>query len=52
MHVVDVWMQHPTRRFQERPFFESLRLGDDAKQAFLSGNARRVFKLGAAGRAG
>ena len=25
MHVVDVWMQHPTRRFQEQPFFESLR---------------------------
>ena len=31
---------------------ESLGLGDDAKQAFLSGNARRVFKLGAAEHAG
>jgi hypothetical protein len=25
MHIVDVWMQHPTRRFQVQPFFESLR---------------------------
>lgn len=25
MNVVDVWMQHPTRRFLEQPFFESLR---------------------------
>lgn len=25
MRVVDVWMQHPTRRFLEQPFFESLR---------------------------
>ena len=24
-HIVDVWMQHPTRRFLEQPFFESLR---------------------------
>jgi predicted TIM-barrel fold metal-dependent hydrolase len=23
--IVDVWMQHPTRRFLEQPFFESLR---------------------------
>lgn len=23
--IVDVWMQHPTRRFQEQPIFESLR---------------------------
>jgi len=25
MPIVDVWMQHPTRRFLEQPFFESLR---------------------------
>ena len=25
MRIVDVWMQHPTRRFLEQPFFESLR---------------------------
>jgi len=25
MGIVDVWMQHPTRRFLEQPFFESLR---------------------------
>ncbi len=25
MQIVDVWMQHPTRRFLEQPFFESLR---------------------------
>jgi predicted TIM-barrel fold metal-dependent hydrolase len=25
MRIVDAWMQHPTRRFQEQPFFESLR---------------------------
>ena len=24
-HIVDVWMQHPTRRFLEQPFLESLR---------------------------
>jgi predicted TIM-barrel fold metal-dependent hydrolase len=24
MRAVDVWMQHPTRRFLEQPFFESL----------------------------
>jgi predicted TIM-barrel fold metal-dependent hydrolase len=23
--IIDVWMQHPTRRFLEQPFFESLR---------------------------
>ena len=23
--VIDVWMQHPTRRFLEQPMFESLR---------------------------
>jgi hypothetical protein len=23
--IVDVWMQHPTRRFLDQPFFESLR---------------------------
>lgn len=23
--IIDVWMQHPTRRFQEQPMFESLR---------------------------
>ena len=25
MPIIDVWMQHPTRRFLEQPFFESLR---------------------------
>jgi len=25
MRIVDAWMQHPTRRFLEQPFFESLR---------------------------
>ncbi len=25
MQIVDVWMQHPTRRFLEQPIFESLR---------------------------
>jgi predicted TIM-barrel fold metal-dependent hydrolase len=25
MRIVDVWMQHPTPRFLEQPFFESLR---------------------------
>ena len=25
MPTIDVWMQHPTRRFLEQPFFESLR---------------------------
>jgi len=25
MRIVDVWMQHPTRRLLEQPFFESLR---------------------------
>ena len=25
IRVVDVWMQHPTRRFLEQPFFDSLR---------------------------
>jgi len=25
MQIVDVWMQHPTRRFLDQPFFESLR---------------------------
>lgn len=25
MRIVDVWMQHPTRRFLEQPFLESLR---------------------------
>ena len=25
MAVIDVWMQHPTRRFQEQPIFETLR---------------------------
>lgn len=25
MQIVDAWMQHPTRRFLEQPFFESLR---------------------------
>ena len=25
MRIIDVWMQHPTRRFLERPFFASLR---------------------------
>lgn len=25
MDVIDVWMQHPTRRFLEQPFFDSLR---------------------------
>jgi len=25
MKIVDVWMQHPTRRFLDQPFFESLR---------------------------
>ncbi|MBI5503676.1 MAG: amidohydrolase [Deltaproteobacteria bacterium] len=25
MEIIDVWMQHPTRRFLEQPFFESLR---------------------------
>jgi hypothetical protein len=25
IRIVDVWMQHPTRRFLEQPFFESLR---------------------------
>ncbi len=25
IRVVDVWMQHPTKRFLEQPFFESLR---------------------------
>ncbi len=25
MRIVDVWMQHPTRRFLEQPFFESIR---------------------------
>jgi len=25
VRIVDVWMQHPTRRFLEQPFFESLR---------------------------
>ncbi len=25
MDIVDVWMQHPTRRFLEQPFFDSLR---------------------------
>lgn len=25
MEIIDVWMQHPTRRFQEQPMFESLR---------------------------
>jgi predicted TIM-barrel fold metal-dependent hydrolase len=25
MSIVDAWMQHPTRRFLEQPFFESLR---------------------------
>jgi predicted TIM-barrel fold metal-dependent hydrolase len=24
MQIIDVWMQHPTRRFLEQPFFESL----------------------------
>ena len=24
-HIVDAWMQHPTRRFLEQPFFASLR---------------------------
>ncbi|RME50293.1 MAG: amidohydrolase [Deltaproteobacteria bacterium] len=25
MRIVDAWMQHPTRRFLEQPFFESIR---------------------------
>ena len=25
MPIIDVWMQHPTRRFLAQPFFESLR---------------------------
>lgn len=25
MQIIDVWMQHPTQRFLEQPFFESLR---------------------------
>ena len=25
MEIIDVWMQHPTRRFLDQPFFESLR---------------------------
>ena len=25
MRIIDAWMQHPTRRFLEQPFFESLR---------------------------
>ncbi|MEM1177852.1 MAG: amidohydrolase family protein [Acidobacteriota bacterium] len=25
MKIIDAWMQHPTRRFLEQPFFESLR---------------------------
>ena len=25
MRIVDVWMQHPTRRFLEQPIFDSLR---------------------------
>ncbi|MDX2056348.1 MAG: hypothetical protein SFV24_00990 [Gemmatimonadales bacterium] len=53
--IVDVWMQHPTRRFQEQPMFESLRrwtrqetipnLSPDGMAAFLGGTARRVFRL-------
>ena len=32
LRVVDVWMQHPTRRFVEQPMFDSLRrwMGQDA----------------------
>lgn len=32
MQIIDVWMQHPTRRFLEQPFFESLRrwMGQDS----------------------
>ena len=34
LRVVDVWMQHPTRRFVEQPMFDSLRrwMGPDARQ--------------------
>jgi len=49
--IVDVWMQHPTRRFLEQPFFDSLRrwLADPEKGLRIDVEERtlrlsRVFK--------
>lgn len=42
--TIDAWAQITTERTAKRPL-AALGLSDDQRQAFLAGNARRVFAL-------
>lgn len=42
--IVDAWAQHPTKALE---VLDTLGLDEQARALFLSGNAMRVFALGA-----